>query len=44
MMIAQPLCIAALASVLSTAAAAEGRPALSGEERRIAAYVDAHGW
>ena len=42
-MIARTLRLAALASVLSTAAPAQERPALSPEARRIAAYVDAHG-
>ncbi len=43
MIIAHALRLTALACVLSTAAAAQARPSLSGEERRIAAYVDAHG-
>ena len=40
-MIARVLSLTALASLLSTAAAAQDR--LSGEERRIAAHIDAHG-
>ena len=39
-MIARALRLAAFASVLSTAAPAQERPALSAEERRIAAYLD----
>ncbi|CAN5847954.1 M20 family metallopeptidase [soil metagenome] len=42
-MIARALCLTALASVLSTAAPAQERPALSPEEQRIATYIDTHG-